>query len=55
MIQANNVTLRYNNNEYNAVNHEADFTGTFYSWTINRDNFISWQEWLTSQKTTVAL
>lgn len=55
VLITNNVTLRYINNEYSAVNHIADFTGTFYSWTINKDNFISWQKWLTSQKTTVAL
>lgn len=47
----NCVTLRYKD-EYTVERH-TNFVGTYYSMTINFDNYTKWQTSLTSQKTMV--
>lgn len=54
ILITNSVTLRYKNEEYTIEKH-PNFVGTYYSWTVNKDNFIRWQTSLTSQKTIVQL
>lgn len=51
ILITNSVTLRYINDAYTIETH-PNFVGTYYSWTVNKDNFLKWQTWLTSQKTT---
>ncbi len=54
ILITNTVTLRYKNGKYTTETH-PDFVGTYYSWTVNKENFIKWQTWLTSQKNTAQL
>ncbi|MDE6695815.1 MAG: hypothetical protein K2K25_02950 [Muribaculaceae bacterium] len=49
ILITNSVTLRYNSNRYIIKTH-PNFVGTYYSWTVNKDNFLKWQTWLTSQQ-----
>ena len=51
ILITNNVTLRYNNGKYIAGKH-PNFVGTYYSWTVNKENFTKWQKYSMSQKTT---
>lgn len=39
ILITNNVTLRYNNGEYVTSSH-PNFVGTYYSWTVNKENFL---------------
>ncbi|WP_303033603.1 hypothetical protein [uncultured Duncaniella sp.] len=50
ILITNKVTLRYNKGEYVSIRH-SNFVGTYYSWTITKENFLKWQTWSTSQKT----
>ena len=52
VLITNSVTLRYNSERYLIKTH-SNFVGTYYSWTVNKDNFLKWQTWLTSQQNIV--
>ncbi len=42
VLITNTVSLRYNNGQFKKTAHQ-NFVGTYYSWTINKENFILWQ------------
>lgn len=42
VLITNTVTLRYKNNEFVATKNE-DFKGTYYSWTIDLNNYKKWK------------
>jgi hypothetical protein len=42
ILITNGVSLRYINNEF-VVSENPNFIGTYYSWTINKENFIRWK------------
>ena len=43
VLITNTVSLRYNNGKFEKTKHQ-NFVGTYYSWTINKENFISWRD-----------
>lgn len=42
VLITNNVSLQYNNGKF-IVAENPNFVGTYFSWTINKDNFIKWK------------
>jgi ABC-type transporter Mla MlaB component len=41
-LVTNHISLQYKNGEY-TVKRISNFAGTYYSWTINKHNFITWK------------
>lgn len=42
ILITNSVSLRYIDNEF-IVSENPNFIGTYFSWTINKDNYITWK------------
>lgn len=42
VLITNNVSLRYVDNEF-VVSKNPNFVGTYYSWTISKENYIKWK------------
>jgi hypothetical protein len=42
VLITNNVSLRYVNGKFE-VSKNPNFVGTFFSWTINKENYIQWK------------
>lgn len=42
VLTTNKVTLRLINDKYVLEKHK-DFVGTYYSWTVNKENFSRWR------------
>jgi hypothetical protein len=45
ILITNNVSLQYINGKYNTKRHQ-NFVGTYYSWVIDKENYISWKNTL---------
>ena len=43
VLITNSVSLRYNNGQFEQFRHQ-NFVGTYYSWTISKENFLSWRD-----------
>lgn len=43
VLITNTVSLRYINGQFKAKKH-PNFVGTYYSWTINKENYLTWKE-----------
>lgn len=46
VLTTNGATLRLINSEY-VVDRHRDFAGTYYSWTVNKENFSRWHTHIT--------
>ncbi len=42
-LTTNTVSLRYIDNEFVPMQH-SNFVGTYYSWTINKENYLIWKQ-----------
>ena len=42
VLITNTVSLRYENGRFEQMSHQ-NFVGTYYSWTISKENFNLWQ------------
>ncbi|MDE7431255.1 MAG: hypothetical protein K2N34_04995 [Lachnospiraceae bacterium] len=45
VLITNRVSLRFSNRGYELKSH-PDFVGTYYSWTVNKDNFERWKSYI---------
>lgn len=43
VLITNTVSLRYINGQFKVKKH-PNFVGTYYSWTINKENYLTWKE-----------